>query len=128
MKKQLLFILTLAYFASTIGGTIHIQQCMGKTIGWSISEKTPDKCSKCNMSKKQSNDCCKTHVKVLKTLTDQSLPEIYLSNISSFTAIMPTGFAVKNENFRNSQQYKTSTYYSPPPNTPRNILYCTFLI
>ena len=82
MKKLLIFILTLAYLASASAATICIQQCMGKTIGWSLSEKTPDKCTKCGMHKNASDDCCKGHIKVLKAHNDHSLPEVYLNKIS----------------------------------------------
>ena len=128
MKKVLLFILTLAYIASTSGATICIQQCMGKTIGWSFTQKTPEQCTKCGMHKNASNDCCQGHIKVLKVHNDQTLPEVYLNKISLPVAFLPRDSYRQNRLNFSPENFKYIHENRPPPNNDYSILYCTFRV
>lgn len=128
MKKIFVFILTFAYLASTSGATIYIQQCMGKTISWSISDKKTNKCDKCGMHDNASGGCCTGHVKVLKVHTDQTLPEVYFNKISLSTALLPANFHFPKQLHFRSEIYGNALYYRPPPKTEFCILYCTFII
>ena len=128
MKKFIISIVTFAYLASTSGATICIQQCMGKTIGWSISEKASDQCTKCGMHNNASNDCCKGHIKVLKVHNDQNLPEVYVNKIYFSPAFFQAGSCdLKESNFL-AKNYVTILDLSPPPDNDFCILYCTFRV
>jgi uncharacterized membrane protein len=128
VKKILLFILTVAYVTSTTGATIFVQQCMGKTVGWSLSEKVSNKCSKCGMDKNATNDCCKGHVKVLKVHNDQNLPEGYFNKISLSSAFLPTYFYEHQNSYFTSLFLKDVQDHRPPPRNHYTILYCSLLI
>ena len=128
MKKILLIILTFAYLTSTSGATIYFQQCMGKTIGWSILEKKADKCDKCGMHDNSAKNCCTGNIKVLKVHTDQNLPELFHSNIFSPVAILTATTYFSKNLFVKSQVEKTSYSSRPPPNVDFCVLYCTFII
>lgn len=128
MKKILVFILALAYVTSTSGATIFVQQCMGKTVGWSLSEKTWNKCSKCGMHKNAPNDCCKGHVKVLKVHNDQNLPDGYYNRISLSSAFLPAQFYKHQKFYFISLSLKDVREHLPRPRNDYRILYCSFLI
>jgi hypothetical protein len=130
MKKFLLFILTLAYVASSSGAIIYIHQCMGKRIAWDIIENEGNSCTKCGTHKNAPNDCCKDHVKVLKIHNDQNLPNAWLSKI-----ILHDAFPVDYFSFSSfaliTNENKTAESYTPPHRSSKInycILYCTFLI
>lgn len=130
MKKFLLFILTLAYIASSSGATIYIHQCMGKTIAWDVMENEGNSCAKCGMHKNAPTDCCKDHVKVLKVQNDQNLPNVYFSKITLQSALPVDYFSFASSVFINSEN-KTAESYTPPLRSSKIsycILYCTFLI
>lgn len=128
MKKILVFILALAYVTSTSGATIFVQQCMGKTVGWSLSERTSNKCSKCGMHKNAPNDCCKGHVKVLKVHNDQNLPDGYYNRISLSSAFLPPQFYKHQKFYFISLSLKDVREHLPRPRNDYRILYCSFLI
>ena len=128
MKKFLIFILTFAYLASTSGATISIQECMGKTIGWNLSQNASDQCTKCGMHKNASNDCCKGHVKVLKVHNDQNLPEVYLNKIFLSAAFIPANPYHQKEFIFSGENFKYIPDNRPPPNNDYCILYCTFRV
>lgn len=128
MKKFLIFIVTFAYIASTSGATISIQECMGKTIGWSLSEKTSEKCTECSMHKNASNDCCKGHIKVLKVYNDQNLPASYLNKISLPTAFFKADTYYQKELSLPGENFEYVQNNRPPPNNDYCILYCTFRV
>ena len=128
MKKILLIILTFAYLTSTSGATIYFQQCMGKTIGWSILEKKTDKCDKCGMHDNSPKNCCTGNVKVLKVHNDQNLPKLYSANIFASFAILPATIYFSKDLYVRSQVERSSFSSRPPPNVAFRVLYCTFII
>lgn len=128
MKKILVFIITFAYLASTSGATIYIQQCMGKTIGWSILDKKTDKCDQCGMPDNASKNCCTGHIKVLKIHNDQDIPNYYANNIFLSAAILPLPFYSRKEYTIPAQVERAPFCSRPPPYVGFCILYCTFII
>jgi uncharacterized membrane protein len=128
VKKILVFILAFAYVTSSSGATIFVQQCMGKTVSWSLSEKASNKCSKCGMHKNAPNDCCKGHVKVLKVHNDQNLPEGYFNKISLSAAFLPAQLYKHQKFYFIILSLKDVKDHRPPPRNDYRILYCSFLI
>jgi hypothetical protein len=129
MKKFILLILTFAYLASSSGATVYIQRCMGKTIAWSLIEKDGNKCDKCGMHKNTTNDCCSSHIKVLKVHNDQNLPQVFFQKLFLTNAFLPKTFdANKQDQFLETETKDPATF--TPLRSPINfcILYCTFLI
>jgi hypothetical protein len=129
MKKFILLILTFAYLASSSGATVYIQRCMGKTIAWSLIEKDGNKCEKCGMHKNTTNDCCSSHIKVLKVYNDQNLPQVFFQKLFLTNAFLPKTFdANKQDQFLETETKDPATF--TPLRSPINfyILYCTFLI
>lgn len=130
MKKFLLFILTLAYVASSSGATIYIHQCMGKTIAWDVIENEGNSCTKCGMHKNAPNDCCKDHVKVLKVQNDQNIPNAYHSNVVLQAALPVEYFNLLTPVLFTSDKKTAESYIPSGQSSKINycILYCTFLI
>jgi hypothetical protein len=129
MKKLLLLILTFAYLASSSGATLYMQQCMGKTIAWSLVEKDGNKCEKCGMHNEAANDCCSSHIKVLKIHNDQNLPEAFFQKIFFTSAFLPKTFSLNKQNkFLETQPKFPESYTALRSKINYCILYCTFLI
>jgi hypothetical protein len=128
MKKIFLLILTLSYLASSSGATVYIQQCMGKTVAWSLVDKENNKCEKCGMHK-STNDCCSNHIKVLKVHNDQNLPEVFFHKFFLSDTFLPETFSLnKQDEFLQIQTTRPESF-TPLRNTINFcILYCTFLI
>ncbi len=128
MKKFLFLILTFAYLASSSGATVYIQQCMGKTVAWSLVEKDGNKCEKCGMHN-NANDCCSSHFKVLKVHNDQNLPEVFFQKLFVANALLPEPFsAIKQDEFLDTETKNPKSYTPLRSRTDFCILYCTFLI
>ena len=129
MKKFILLIVTFAYLASTSGATVYIQQCMGKTIAWSLMEKEQNKCTKCGMHANAPSDCCKDHVKVLKVHNDQNLPESYFNKILLSNAALPVIFHTDFRYHFSTEKIETpENFPSPRSGISYRILFCSFLI
>src|SRR5665647_700214 len=125
MKRFFVFILTLAYIASSSGATIYIHQCMGKTIAWDIIENEGNSCSKCGMHKNAAGDCCNDHVKVLKIHNDHNLPVANYSKVL-VPAILPTpGDAFLQPSLFDAEN-KTIKSFTPLRSSTKSycILYC----
>ena len=75
MKKFAVTILALVYLTVSIGATVQLHFCMDKLIGWSLTNKTPEKCGKCGMSKQGHKGCCHDEQKVIKVTKDQKSNE-----------------------------------------------------
>ena len=129
MKKFLLFILSLAYLASSSGATIYIHQCMGKTIAWDIIENEGSSCSKCGMHKNASGDCCNDHVKVLKVHNDQNVPVANFGKVLLPGTLPSPGYSFSQPVLFLSEN-KTTESFAPFRSGKLDycILYCTFLI
>ncbi len=129
MKKLLLLILTFAYLASSSGATVYMQQCMGKTIGWSLIEKDANKCEKCGMHNNAANDCCSSHIKVLKIRNDQTLPEVIFQKTCFASAFLPKTFSLNTHDTLLETQTKIPESYTPlRSKIDFCVLYCTFLM
>ena len=129
MKKLLLLILTFAYLTSSSGATVYMQECMGKTIEWSLVEKDGNKCEKCGMHNNAANDCCSSHIKVLKVHNDQNLPEVFFQKLFFANAFLPQTFSAnKQDEFSETQTENPESFTPLRSKINFCILYCTFLI
>lgn len=129
MKKFLLLILAFAYLATSSGATIYIHQCMGKTIGWDLDVESNQSCDSCGMHKDAPKDCCRDHVKVLKTGLDQNLPTNYFSKIVLSYALLPKTIPADfHFGFQNVKHDSFERFIFPRNKINYCILYCTFLI
>lgn len=82
MKKFAITILALIYITISTGATVQLHFCMDKLTGWSFTNKTPENCGKCGMSKQGHKGCCHDEKKVIKVTKDQK------SNESSFSFLI----------------------------------------
>lgn len=75
MKRFLVLILSLVYFATTTGATVYYHFCMDKMAGWSVWEKKEKTCGKCGMDKEENTDngCCNDEHKWVKIEGDQNV-------------------------------------------------------
>ncbi len=70
MKKLLIFITALLYFAGSTGASLNIHYCMGRAAGWDAGFDQHNNCRNCGMEKK-SNGCCKDQHRFIKMGDDQ---------------------------------------------------------
>ena len=92
-------------------------------------EKEANKCEKCGMHNNAKNDCCSSHIKVLKVHNDQNLPEAFCQKLFSSNAFLPKTFiASKQIELLESSNKNPESYTPLRSKTNFCILYCTFLI
>jgi hypothetical protein len=127
MKKILVLILTFSYLASASGIPVYFQQCMGKTIAWSFTDKEKDQCAMCGMHNSTSTGCCQEQVKVLKVHNDQNLPEVYLKKIFSSPAL-PAGVFYSVRDHKSLPVIPETAGSYTPLRKDYCILYCSLLI
>jgi hypothetical protein len=75
MQKFVITILAVIYMGTSIGATVQLHYCMDKLVGWGLTNKLPEKCGKCGMSKQASQGCCHDEQKEIKIATDQKISE-----------------------------------------------------
>jgi len=75
MKKLLITITALVYFAVSSGATVNLHYCMGKLMSWDLSAKSKGKCDSCGMEKTGHKGCCHDEHKQLKVEKDQKVSE-----------------------------------------------------
>lgn len=100
MKKLLVLILTITYFASTSGATVYMHFCMGKMVEWNMAGQEKEKCPRCGMDKSnKAKDCCNDEYKQYKVTADQNITESVFHSMqvvaltSSFIEIPATAFS-----------------------------------
>jgi hypothetical protein len=73
MKQLLIIIISVAYFVTTTGATMHMHFCKGKLSDSSLWFKGQEKiCGKCGMEKKEEpNGCCSDEYKWVKIQDEQ---------------------------------------------------------
>ena len=75
MKKLLITITALVYFAVSSGATVNLHYCMGKLMSWDLLDKSQGKCDSCGMEKTGHKGCCHDEHKQLKVEKDQKVSE-----------------------------------------------------
>jgi hypothetical protein len=82
MKKLAASLLLLIYFTVTTGFVVSVHYCMNKVNGVAFGDSSDDKCSKCGMTIKDSDGCCKNDVKVVKMVVDQAFAKEKVADFS----------------------------------------------
>ncbi|MBS1655360.1 MAG: hypothetical protein JSU05_10980, partial [Bacteroidetes bacterium] len=84
MKKLLVSIIAVVYFAISSGVVINMHYCMNRFDSAQLGAKTADYCSKCGMHTGKSKGCCHDEVKLIKLQQDQKLSDFsyVLQNVS----------------------------------------------
>ncbi len=94
MKRFLVSILAVLYLATASVATVHLHYCMGHLITASLLDDSKDEhdCSKCGMSKKSNNGCCKDEHKVLKANQEHQVSKLTVETIKPFISqvLLPT--------------------------------------
>ncbi len=76
MKRLLVSIIAVLYFAVSSGFTIHVHYCMGQIVSASVVPEASDEhhCTHCGMKKtKGGNGCCKEEQKIVKSTAEGAL-------------------------------------------------------
>ena len=127
MKKVILFILSIVYFASSVGATVHLHYCMDQFVNWSLADKEGDSCDKCGM--KKDGNCCKDEQKFIKNTVDQKTSESAIQLMQIVASGLPVVFV------DDAERYTSSLIEISPINAPPlfsdvglNILNCVFRI
>lgn len=71
MKKFIVTIVCLAYFAVSSGVIINLHYCMNKLASTGLFASATKKCGKCGMDIHKSDGCCRDEVQLLKIEDDQ---------------------------------------------------------
>lgn len=87
MKKAVIAITALLYFAVTSGMVINLHYCMDRftsaDIGYSMNQRL---CNKCGMDKSSSNGCCHDETRLVKLQDDQNKALVLSFDFSNFQA------------------------------------------
>lgn len=93
LKKFLVTILLIFYFAASTGATVHVHYCMGELISWKLwhKEDPKKKCSKCGMTEQKG--CCEDEQHLVKMDEDHNAvqPKLFYPDLhfQQITAIHP---------------------------------------
>jgi len=93
MKKVLVTILAFTYLAVSSGATIHLHYCMGKLVGWELTEHQQKHCGNCGMEKKARKGCCRDEHKTLQIEKDQKATEVAFQFTAQPPAILTVSYA-----------------------------------
>jgi hypothetical protein len=100
MKRLLVVILSLVYFAASSGFTLRQHYCMGEMIGAAIDapmhHDDSHHCDRCGMEKKSSDDngCCEDQVKTFKASPDQLPAKAVEAPAMAMIALLPPAFII----------------------------------
>jgi len=120
MKRLLVVILSLVYFAASSGFTLRQHYCMGELIGTVIDHPTKSTdthhCTRCGMEKKSDdNGCCKDKVKTFKASPDQLPAKALQSPIFATVALVPVSFALPEaQHLTSFPQLASAPAHGPP--------------
>ena len=90
MKRLLVSIIAVLYFAVSTGTTVHMHYCMGRLVGIALWHDDEDNCSKCGMKKKNDdNGCCKNEHKLVKNDSQHLLGKASFESAPQYFAILP---------------------------------------
>lgn len=130
MKKFILLIVSIAYFVSTSGASIHFHKCMGKIVSWDFHGEKSDTCDECGMHKNMAGNCCKDDVKVLKISNDQFLKVSVVNIFSLSDHVLPVSFFVMKAPIVRALSFQNKNIFPPLLSSSTNFsaMYCTFLI
>ena len=114
MKKAVVSISFLLYFAVTSGIVINSHYCMKKLVSVHFFETEAEVCGKCGMDTHESSGCCRNEVKVLKLVQDQNRLIIESLHIPALETpvITPSDFIVAL--FENTNRQLHFHNHSPP--------------
>jgi hypothetical protein len=95
LKKGIVTILAVLYFAVSSGVVINMHYCMNRFDCAVLGAKASDRCSKCGMHTNKSKGCCHDEVKLIKLQQDQKLSDFLyvLQNVSPVISI-PSVFII----------------------------------
>jgi hypothetical protein len=99
MKRLLVVILSLVYFAASSGFTLRQHYCMGEYIGTAIDHPAgigeTHQCGRCGMEKKSDgNGCCQDKVKTFQASPDQLPVKALQAPSVAAVAVLPAGFVL----------------------------------
>ena len=72
MKKLVISIVALCYFAVSCGVVVNFHYCMDRLASTSFFAPEIKKCGRCGMDIHQSNGCCRDEMQLLKLEDDQN--------------------------------------------------------
>lgn len=114
MKKVIVFISFLLYFAVTSGIVINSHYCMKKLVSIHLFETEAEVCGRCGMETHESSGCCRDEVKVLKLVQDQNRLTVESLDIPSLKTpvIITSEFIIAL--FENTNRQHHFHNHSPP--------------
>ena len=120
VKRVLVTIIALVYFAVSSGFSLHLHYCMGHFVDASFTATDNDdhQCAHCGMTKKKGgNGCCKDEHKIVKSDTDHSLAKEIKIPAPAFTdlAMLPAVFPLPaGASFTGDAAYHSFQAHAPP--------------
>lgn len=130
MKKVLVIIFAFLYLGVSSGATIHLHYCMGKLVGWGLSDKKDALCKTCGMHKAGHKDCCHDEQKQVKFEKDQKVTESQFQNLNPTSNVVIITHNLFSVICLSSLISKTPYPNGPPRQgtVPVFVLHCNFRI
>lgn len=116
MKNFLVIIVSLVYFTSVTGATVHVHYCMGRLANWGLGQDTSKTCGKCGMEKEETknNGCCKDEQKFFKNTVDQKTAAAAFHITIPFSPALPCQVAETTIPYFNSFAAGIHFSHAPP--------------
>ena len=114
MKKIVLFIAFICYFAVTSGVIVNFHYCMDRLASTKFYETESKTCALCGMNIHKSRGCCRDEVKIIKMEVDQKVASQVSFELPSLEAQaqVPSEFIVAS--FINVAETRHYLYHPPP--------------
>jgi hypothetical protein len=111
MKRSVVSILAVIYFAISTGVVVNIHYCMGKISSVKLQAWAPGKCA-CGKEMQSKKGCCKTELKVVK------IEDAQKATYADFAIHMPLTPLVAEFNLLQTPFYNTQSLLLPQEHSP----------
>ena len=114
MKKLLVSIVLLSYFALSTGVMVNFHYCMNRLASTEFFAGETKECPKCGMHIETSHGCCRDEVKIVKIDDDQKVNNVVSFDFFALTALVqrPSEFIIAS--FYNAGSERHFQNHSPP--------------
>ncbi|MBC7552502.1 MAG: hypothetical protein H7257_00835 [Taibaiella sp.] len=116
MKQILVLLIAMLYLATTVGASVEIHYCMGKSAGANFVHKDDGKCRRCGMKNDEKKGCCKDEHHVFKTSDHTQFKADFHVNPVEINALVPAKHYTNYRVFlKTAKSNITARANAPPP-------------
>ena len=114
MKKLLVSIVLLSYFALSTGVIVNFHYCMNRFASADLFVVERKECPKCGMHIDESHGCCRDEVQLVKIDDDQKVNQLANYDFAALTALVQKPSEFITTSFYNADSKRHYHNHSPP--------------